>query len=143
MRAERMEAGLLSEGVIIENLSEEQVAELESIGDYTTAEMEGTSEDSSGVVRYEVADDKVTFTVSATLPENEGTNYQVWLKEVDSETTRHAFDLQMKKGGYVGSAALSADLLPLEVVVRDEATLLDSESEVLLHTILAAPEATE
>lgn len=143
MRTDRMEPGLLSEGVVIENLSPEEVEALDAVGDYQTADMESASEEATGQIRYEVADEKVTFTVSAVLPEMENTTYQVWLKEVDSETTRHAFDLELKKGGYLGSAAFSADLLPLEVVVRPEMSALDQESEPVLRTILEAPEATE
>lgn len=142
MRADRMQSGLLSEGVVIENLSEEEILVLDAIEDFQMAEMVATTEDASGTVRYEVANDRVTFTVSATLPEEDGA-YQVWLQEVDSQTTRHAFDLQMKKGGYVGSAAFSADLLPLKVVVRDAAGLTDDTAGVLLEVVLEAPEATE
>lgn len=142
MRTDRMESGLLSEGVIIENLSEDEILALDSVEDFQVAEMTSTNEEASGTVRYEVTDEKVTFTVSAVLPEEDG-KYQVWLQEVDSETTRHAFDLQMKKGGFIGSAAFSAELLPLKVVVRDEADLTTENVGVLLETTIQAPEATE
>ncbi len=141
MRADRMESGLLSEGVVIENLSEEEVLALESVEDYATAEMTSASEAATGTVRYEIAEDRVTFTVSAVLPVGEDENYQVWLQEVDSETSRHAFDLSMKKGGYIGSAAFSADLLPVKVVVRSGADMTEADSGVLLETVLKAPEA--
>ena len=142
MRTDRVESGLLSEGVIIENLSEDEVQALDSVADFQAAEMVSTSEDATGTVKYEVKDDKVTFTVAAVLPEEE-TEYQVWLQEVDSETTRHAFDLEMKKGGYIGSAAFSADLLPLKVVVRNGANLTGDGAGVLLETTIEAPEAME
>lgn len=140
MRNDRMQSGLLSEGVIIENLSEDEVTALDAVEDFETAEMTATTEDVSGTVRYEVTDGRVTFTVSAVLPEDEAANYQVWLQEVDSETARHAFDLKMKKGGYIGSAAFSTDLLPIKVVVRSEASMTE-EGAVLLETTLEAPEA--
>ncbi len=106
LRTDRMEAGLLSEGVVIENLSEEQMAALTEVDDFQTAKMESTVEGAMGEVKYDVTEEKVTFTVAATLPESETARYQVWLKEVGSETTRHAFDLVAKKGGNVGIAAL-------------------------------------
>ena len=140
MRNDRMESGLLSEGVIIENLSEDEVMALDLVEDYEAAEMTASSEDAAGTVRYEVAEDRVTFTVSAVLPEDESANYQVWLQEVDSETSRHAFDLKMKKGGYIGSAAFSAELLPIKVVVRSEADMTE-DGATLLETTLEAPEA--
>lgn len=143
MRTDRMESGLLSEGVIIENLSEDEILALDAVEDFQVAEMTSTNDEASGTVRYEVADEKVTFTVSAVLPEDEDKNYQVWLQEVDSETTRHAFDLQMKKGGYIGSAAFSAELLPLKVVVRSEADLTTEDAGMLLETTIEAPEAME
>lgn len=142
MRTDRMESGLLSEGVIIENLSEDEVLALDAVEDYEAAEMTSNSEDATGTVRYEIAEDRVTFTVSAALPEEDG-NYQVWLQEVDSESARHAFDLKMKKGGYIGSAAFSAELLPLRVVVRDGSLMTADEEATLLETTLEAPEATE
>jgi hypothetical protein len=142
LRTDRMESGLLGEGVVIENLSEEEVASLEGVGDYETIELEKVAENTSGVVRYDVNDGKVTFTVSANLPGKEGAQYQVWLKEVNSNTTRHAFDLNAKKGGYIGSAALSAELLPLEVIVREAQPATDSGEQALLKGVITLPEAS-
>ncbi len=136
-----MEAGLLSEGVVIENLSEEQMAALTEVDDFQTAKMESTVEGAMGEVKYDVTEEKVTFTVAATLPESETARYQVWLKEVGSETTRHAFDLVAKKGGYVGSAALSAELLPLEVLVKDASVASELSTQPLLKGVMMQQEA--
>lgn len=136
LRTDRMEAGLLSEGVVIENLSEEQMAALTEVDDFQTAKMESTVEGAMGEVKYDVTEEKVTFTVAATLPESETARYQVWLKEVGSETTRHAFDLVAKKGGYVGSAALSAELLPLEVLVKDASVASELSTQPLLKGVM-------
>ncbi len=143
LRTDRMQAGLLSEGVVIENLSEEEMAALTEVDDFQVAQMESTVDGAMGEVRYDVANDKVTFTVSATLPESNTALYQVWLKEVGSETTRHAFDLVAKKGGYIGSAALSAELLPLEVLVRDASSSSELTTGPLLKGMLVQPEAKE
>ena len=144
LRTERMEAGLLSEGVVIENLSEEEVQALSMVEDYESVEMQSEQENTSGEIRYEVVEDRVTFTVAASFPEaEEGATYQVWLKETTSDVTRYAFDLELKKGGYMGSAAFSASLLPLEVVVRQETAAGEPELAPVLTSIIEAPAQAE
>lgn len=110
------------EGVEIEDLSSDQLNKLKATGAKDvpsvplTGEVEGT-----GQVRYELADDKVAFTVSADLAApKSGEFYQVWLKEVDGESKKKAFKLEFGKGGYVGWGAVSKDTMPFEVVVSKE-----------------------
>jgi hypothetical protein len=118
------------EGVEIEELTQvERDRVMKGAGDYKTVDLEG-ADDVMGQVRYEMIDGKVRFSISASLPELESGFYQVWLKAVDSEAIREAFVLNFSKGGYLGSAAISEETLPFEVLVTQE--LVDD----------AAPETT-
>lgn len=124
---------IFSEGVQIENLSQEELEKtLSGVGDFTSVDLEpapAAPENEGGslenIIRYEIADGKVRFGVIAGLEKAEET-YQVWLREINGDTSRQAFTLEYGKGGYVGSAALSADLLPFEVLITrgdDEPTV--------------------
>lgn len=120
------------EGVEIENLSEVEAERvLKGVGDFETAPLSGTGE-VQGQVRYEIKDDKVSFSVSADLPELTEGQYQVWLQDVDGKSRSKAFVLGMGKGGYMGSAALDANTLPFEVVVSAEKTDDSEIEEVVL-----------
>ncbi len=156
LRAERAAQRLdFGEGVEIENLSDaEQEAVRTGAGDFETVALERTEsadgqaplagmENAAGVFRYEVQDDRVVFSVMAELPESSDGMYQVWLKEVDGETTRKAFSLEMGKGGYEGSAAVASELLPFEVLVTKEMTDDETAEAVILRGVVNAPESTE
>lgn len=142
-----------SEGIQIENLSEdEQRSMLQGAGDFDTVELsQETSEDSddammqskaTGVIRYEMVDGKVRFSVIVTAM---GTDeYHVWLHDTDTNELSPAFDLVEGKGGLVGTAAISTDLLPVEVVVStssDKSTAL--ENVVLRGMLSPALEETQ
>ena len=142
MRTERMTASLLDEGVVIENLSEEELQEtLSETGDFESVELppatptaepsetpeedstmdsqepaEAMAESGEGVIRYNIDGDTLRFSVIAQFPESED-EYQVFLSDPDGTVVRHAFTLEMRKGGYLGSAAVSASVLPVEVIV--------------------------
>lgn len=121
LRAERSEYALLGEGVEIENLSQdEMVKSIRGVGDYETVELESADSESTdtGVIRYELRDEKVRFSVMANLPEPT-TEYHVWLRSADGTAMREVFTLVEGKGGYLGSAALPADLLPFEMFVSE------------------------
>lgn len=136
---------LFSEGVRIENLSvaEREAALTTGAGDYTNVELRPatglttleTAPAPTGVVRYEIEEGLVKFGVIAGLPESEGP-YQVWLREIGGEATRLAFSLEMGKGGYVGSASISADLLPFEVLVTRETQTTPSATDVLFTSVI-------
>lgn len=120
------------EGVQIEDLSTDQVNKLKPTGakDIPSIELTGEGE-AAGQVRYELAEGKVAFTVSADLAAPKaGEFYQVWLKEVGGESKKKAFKLEFGKGGYVGWGAVSEDTLPFEVVVTKE-TNDDDQLEVV------------
>ena len=146
-----------AEGVEIEELTDdEQINVNRGVGDISTVQLqpvmqtsqegEADSEDdtndmtstASGQVRYETVDGKVRFSIMAALPEPEMGQYQVWLKAVDSDAIRKAFTLEMGKGGYMGSAAISANTLPFEVLVSLESGESTIPSNILLRGVVQA-----
>jgi len=138
MRTQKLEQDSFAEGVEIENLSEDELAKsINGVGDYSSVNLSPESEDSQGVVRYEVKDGKVRFSVIANLPELDG-DYQVWLKEVDGEAMREVFTLVSGKGGYVGSAALPAELLPFEVIVSEKTDMTEALKTNVLRGAIEA-----
>lgn len=133
-------ASKLDEGVQIEELSEtERSSVMRGAGDYKSVNLESAEPlDQPGVgqVRYEIADGKVKFSVFGTLPELEQGHYQVWLKDVNSEVVKKAFVLEYTKSGYTGSAAISQDVLPFEVLVTREMTDDDTPEDVVLRGVI-------
>ena len=130
-----------AEGVEIEDLTGiEKNTVLNGVGDIQTLELESENEIFLGEARYEFIDNKVKFSISASLPKSGTAKYQVWLKEIGGQAIRKAFVLEMLKGGYTGSAAISDKTLPFEIVVSKE--MIDDElmEEVLLRGILEKTE---
>jgi hypothetical protein len=143
MRTDRLETDLFAEGVEIENLSEdEMVRSINGVGDYDSVELGSESEDSQGVVRYEVKEGKVRFSVVANLPESD-MDYSVWLKEVDGDAMREVFTLVSGKGGYVGSAALPSELMPFEIIVSEESNAADVLEMNILRGVVEVEEVVE
>jgi hypothetical protein len=106
--------------VKVENLSNDQLNSMKnSAKDEKTIELK-SSDGMKGDIRYDLKDGKVYFSVNADLPELTQGVYQVWLKEVGGDAKKKAFMLTYSKGGFTGSAAISADTLPIEVVVSKE-----------------------
>lgn len=133
--ANRPEDGI-GEGVTIEDLSTaEQDRIIRGTGDFQRVELESETEEveTRGEIRYEILEDRVTFSVVSDLPPVENGWYTAWLRTPGTEQVRKAFDLVPGKGGFVGSAAVSADALPLEVVVSREQTN-DETLEVVVLT---------
>ncbi len=77
-------------------------------------------DNTQGEMRYEVRDGKLEFTINADLPELSKGVYQVWLKQVNGDAKKKAFVLMFTKGGYTGSASVSIDALPFEIVISKE-----------------------
>ena len=113
---------LFGEGVQVEDLTDQEARSIATGTSQTIKTVDMTAADEApegtAMVRYEVKDDKVRFSVIADVPEPES-EYYVWLKEVGGDAVRQAFTLEMGKGGYVGSAALPANLLPFEVLISN------------------------
>ncbi len=93
-----------------------------------------------GSIRYEIQDNKVIFSVTADLPEKE-TPYVVWMRSPNGDDLTQAFVLSAGKGGFVGSAAISADKLPLEVIVSTAQTKGEVLQSEILKGMLSKPEA--
>jgi hypothetical protein len=125
------------EGIAIEELSNSELdSVIKGTGDYKTVALEG-GEDVLGGIRYEIADGKVRFSVSASLPELETGMYQVWLKATDSEAIKKAFRLEYAKGGFMGSAAISEETVPFEVLVSREMSDDDTLEEIVLRGVIS------
>lgn len=143
LRAERSEYALLGEGIEIENLSQEElVKSITGVGDYESVTLDSQDPDYTGVVRYEIKDEKIRFSVMANLPETTQ-EYSVWLKAADGTAMRQVFALVAGKGGFIGSAALPSQLLPLEVIVSTQDEPESADVEYLLRGTITAGEQTE
>lgn len=135
----------LGEGIQIENLTPEQLQNMsQGSKDLETAAMEPGTTDAEvagiGTIRYEIVDGKVNFSVLANLPDS-ATPYYVWVRSKDGSDLTQAFTLEMGKGGYMGTAAVPEDRLPLEVIVSqssDKASVMDS---VVLRGMIEAKTA--
>ncbi len=118
--------------VQIENLTEEEMDQIvQGTDDVETVELEGGAT-ASGQIRYDVKEDKVLFSVHANLEKLDQGQYQVWLQGADDQLSK-AFVLEYSKGGYMGSASVSLEDLPLEVVVSRE---MQSEDDTLEEEVL-------
>lgn len=104
--------------------------------DLKTVALKGVS--AQGEVRYDVVDNKLQFTVSTDLPQIKTGTYQVWLKQANGEARKKAFALTYSKGGYVGSAEVSADALPFDIVVSKKLHNDDTLEEVLMMGTIPA-----
>lgn len=130
----------LGEGIQIENLTPEQLQNMsQGSPDLETASMEPGSPDAEatgiGTIRYEIVDGKVNFSVLANLPDSE-TPYTVWVRSKDGFDLTKAFTLEMGKGGYMGTAALPEDQLPIEVIVSPATSEEGVMGSVILKGII-------
>lgn len=89
---------------------------------YESVKLQG-EEQAMGEVRYQVEGDKFTFAVSANLPASRE-EYVVWLTDEDNQARQRVFNLSYSKAGYVGSAVVAADILPVRVVISKASDLL-------------------
>ena len=105
--------------------------------DYSMLDMQGENM-ATGELRYQIKDDKLSFTVTADLPESKE-DYAVWLLDSANDAQKRIFNLKYSKAGYVGSAMVRAEVLPVKVVVAKASDLM--LEDVLLQTELLAPEA--
>jgi hypothetical protein len=132
LRTQRDEGGDQTQ-VEIENLTEEEVDIVQGTDDVSTVPLEREGEQMvSGRVRYTIQDDRVLLNVSAELEQQEGMTYQVWIRPEGQDDAQKAFVLAYGKGGYVGSAALSTDKLPLEIIISEEMNAEDDQVETPL-----------
>ena len=124
---------MLNSQLEVSDLSlEEEESIIKGTTDYETVVFETDSE-ASGEIRYQIVDDKLHFTVTANLPDSVEA-YAVWLKEVDGSSKKRVFNLDYSKAGYIGSAAVPAEILPVEVVVAEASDLMLEDA--LLHGVI-------
>ena len=115
--------GLLSSDLEIVSLTqEEEESMIRGTTDFSTVEMMAVGE-SNGEIRYQLTEDKLNFTVTANLPDSKEA-FVVWLKEIDGDAKKKVFTLVYSKAGFIGSASVPAEVLPVEVVVSTESDLL-------------------
>lgn len=138
----------LGSDIQIEELSPDQLdSVLRGTADVSTTQLEPSEDSDStmpagrGTIRYTVEDGKVNFTVSADLPDSESV-YRVWVRSEGEDDLTQAFMLEAAKGGYMGSASISQNELPLEIVVSTAAEKSEVMNAVILKGTIAAPEVT-
>lgn len=120
--ANKPEGSLISDNLQVTSLSQdEEESIVKGTADYASTDMIGLGE-ASGEVRYQLIGEKLNFTVTVNLPDGQEA-YAVWLKEVNGEARKKVFMLEYSKAGYIGSASVPADVLPVEVVVTSESDL--------------------
>ncbi len=106
--------------VEVEDLTQEELLVVQGASDVSTVDLKSeTDEPAIGQVRYKVEDERVLITITADLPELETESYQVWFAGQGKEP-QQAFMLTRSKAGYLGSASLNIENLPLEVLVTDQ-----------------------
>lgn len=131
---------LNSESFQVEELNQEAAEQImRGSTDYKSVTLTG-DEEASGEIRYQEVDGKVNFTITTNLPASQE-SYAVWLKALDSEAQRYLFALESTKAGYVGSAVLQAEVLPVELVVSKASDLL--LQDVVLRGTIEAPQAAD
>lgn len=115
--------------------------QLGQASDYKTQELQpfhnektGVTADATGNIRYEITNNQVALTVFVQLMQHDSGVYQVWWQKGDTLTK--AFVLEPGKGGLMGSATISQDQLPLEVVVSHEHQNDTKLEEILLRGTL-------
>ncbi len=119
--------------VEIENLTEEEVDIVQGADDVSTVPLESEGEQIvSGRVRYTIQDERVLLNVSAELEQQEANTYQVWIRPEGQDDAQKALILDYGKGGYIGSAALSTEKLPLEIIISEEMNAEDEQVEIPL-----------
>lgn len=126
---------LLDSQLEVESLpAQVQDSVIKGATDYKMLNMIGVDQ-AVGEVRYQIKDDKLSFTVTATLPSSKE-DYAVWLTDINGDAKKRVFNLKYSKAGYVGSAMVSDDILPVKVLVS-------KASDLMLEDILLQAEIAE
>lgn len=126
---------LLDSQLEVESLpAQVQDSVIKGATDYKMLNMIGIDQ-AAGEVRYQIKDGKLSFTVTAILP-NSKEEYAVWLTDINGDAKKRVFNLKYSKAGYIGSAMVSDDVLPIKVLVS-------KASDLMLEDILLQAEITE
>lgn len=132
-----------AQGVDIESLSVDEIMSDTEAEDLQEVELVDQNEQPQGAIRYSIDNDKVKLSVMTYLPDLESGFYQVWFKEIDSDAVKKAFVLTFQKGGYIGNAAISSQVLPFEVVITKEDGEVVSPGEEILKAVINEAEMSE
>jgi hypothetical protein len=142
-RTDRGNITPFAENVEIGELTDLETSQvLRGVGDFETVEMEGLGGE-TGEIRYELRDGKVRFSVTADVENEVGLVYQAWLKDPDSEAIRKAFNLEYLKGGMSGTASISMETLPFEVLISREGSQAELPGDTILKGLISEEESTE
>lgn len=134
--AEKPSDFLNSEAMQVQALpSDQQESLIKGTTDFETIALSSSSS-ATGEIRYQVKDSTLSFTLTANLPASEE-SYAVWLQTPGTESRRRVFTLTENKAGFVGSASISAEVLPVDVIVTKSSDLL-LEDAVLTGNIPAS-----
>lgn len=129
---------LLDSQLEVESLSAQmQDSIIKGATDYKMLNMIGVDQ-AVGELRYQIKDNKLSFTVTANLPSSKE-DYAVWLSDMNGAAKKRVFNLKYSKAGYVGSAMVSDDILPVKVLVSKASDLM--LEDILLQAEILAPEA--
>jgi len=129
---------LLDSQLEVESLSAQmQDSIIKGATDYKMLNMIGVDQ-AVGELRYQIKDNKLSFTVTANLPSSKE-DYAVWLSDMNGVAKKRVFNLKYSKAGYVGSAMVSDDILPVKVLVSKASDLM--LEDILLQAEILAPEA--
>lgn len=121
------------------------------------------ADNSSARIRYQIKDNAVSLLVLASLAtrvqaarqaaQNEATTagevqptpsdpkYIVWFKPAGQETLTRAFELEVGKGGFMGTASVSLDALPMTVYITTAETMADVPANTWFEATIPAPTA--
>lgn len=132
-----------AKGIDVESIAVDDVMFSAGVADMSRAELINPEGKSQGAIRYQIEDDKVKLSVLSSLPELDEGFYQVWFKEVGSDAVKKAFVLNYQKGGFIGTAAISKEVLPFEVLVTKEMDDDQSPEEKVLEAIIDEVEESE
>ncbi len=124
--------------VEIQELTDEEIGVMIDALDSDIIPLETKDEQEvMGQVRYQIEDDKVLFNVFADLVYDEAEVYQTWISPLDEDKFQPAFTLEHNKGGYMGSASISREQLPIELMVTRDTEVDNGEmGEALLRGVI-------
>ena len=125
-----------AQGIEVEDIDLQDIMAKNGAKDLEKVDLNDNEGKSLGSIRYQIENQKVQLSVLASLPELTAGRYQVWFKQVDSDAVKKAFVLSEAKGGFLGSAAISADVLPFEVVVSKELVDDNILEEIVLKGLM-------
>ena len=130
------------EGISVESLTEDETQSLvKGTQDYHEVSLESSSpEPVMGSVRYFIKDGQLKFSAITQLSPKENVDYVLWVRSLNSGEFKQVARLELVKGGMIGSGSLSAEALPLEVVVSTTQLPEEVLNQAVMTATIPAPE---